>query len=154
LRRSPGEEKAYPLQYSGLKNSMDCIMGPQRIGYNWATFALTLDSSSRHDLTFLRTVFYRWGNLSVYTESIVPLFSCKVVSNSFETPGTVAYQAPLSTGFSRQEYWSGLPFPSPGDLFDSKMELTSPAWQADSLPLSHQGSLYRAMVKIKCLPCM
>ena len=36
----------------------------------------------------------------------------------FVTPWTVAYQAPLSTGFSRQEYWSGLPFPSPGDLPD------------------------------------
>ena len=34
----------------------------------------------------------------------------------FATPWTVAYQAPLSMGFSRQEYWSGLPFPSPGDL--------------------------------------
>ena len=37
----------------------------------------------------------------------------------FATPWTVAYQAPLSVGFSRQEYWSGLPFPSPGDLPDT-----------------------------------
>ena len=36
----------------------------------------------------------------------------------FATPGTVAHQAPMSMGFSRQEYWSGLPFPSPGDLPD------------------------------------
>ena len=47
---------------------------------------------------------------------------------------TVACQAPLSTGFSRQEYWSGLPFPSPGDLPDTGIELGSPALQADSLP--------------------
>ena len=48
---------------------------------------------------------------------------------------TIACQAPLSTGFSRQEYWSGLPFSSPGDLPDSGIESRSPASQADSLPL-------------------
>ena len=56
------------------------------------------------------------------------------------TPWTVARQAPLSTGFSRQEYWSGLPFPSPGDLPDLGIEPVSLALQADSLLLSHQGS--------------
>ena len=50
------------------------------------------------------------------------------------TPLTVACQAPLSMGFSRQEYWSGLPFPSPGDLPDLGIEPQSPASQADSLP--------------------
>ena len=45
----------------------------------------------------------------------------------FVTPWTVAYQAPLSMGFSRQEYWSGLPFPSPGDLPDPRIEPRSPA---------------------------
>ena len=43
------------------------------------------------------------------------------------TPWTVAHQAPLSMGFSRQDYWSGLPFPSPGDLPDPGIEPTSPA---------------------------
>ena len=47
---------------------------------------------------------------------------------------TVAYQASLSMGFSRQEYWSGLPFPSPGDLPDPGIEPMSPALQADALP--------------------
>ena len=51
----------------------------------------------------------------------------------FVTPWTVAYQAPPSMGFSRQEYWSGLPFPSPGDLPDPVIELRSPALQADAL---------------------
>ena len=46
---------------------------------------------------------------------------------------TVAHQAPLSMGFSRQEYWSGLPFPSPGDLPDPEIEPGSPTLQADSL---------------------
>ena len=49
------------------------------------------------------------------------------------TPSTVACQAPLSMGFSRQEYWTGLPFPSPGDLPNPGIEPGSPVLQADSL---------------------
>ena len=49
------------------------------------------------------------------------------------TPGTIAYQALPSMGFSRQEYWSGVPFPSPGDLPDPGIEPGSPTLQADSL---------------------
>ena len=49
------------------------------------------------------------------------------------TPWTIACQAPLSMEFSRQEYWSGLPYPSPGDLLDSGIEPGSPALHADSL---------------------
>ena len=52
----------------------------------------------------------------------------------------MARQVPLSTGFSRPEYWSGLPFPSPGDLPDLGIEPRSPALQADSLPSELQGS--------------
>ena len=52
------------------------------------------------------------------------------------TPWTVAYQAPLSTEFSRQEYQSGLPCPPPGDLLNPGIKPASPALQADSLPLS------------------
>ena len=55
------------------------------------------------------------------------LFSCQVVSDSSATPWTVAHQALLSVEFSRQEYWSGLPFPSPGDLPDLGIESASPA---------------------------
>ena len=58
--------------------------------------------------------------------------------DSFVTPWTVACQAPLSIGFPRQEYWSGLPFPSLGDLPDTGIKPTPPDWQAGSLPLSHQ----------------
>ena len=52
----------------------------------------------------------------------------------FGIPQTVAYQASLSMGFSRQEYWSGVPLPSPGDLPDPGIEPRSPALQADALP--------------------
>ena len=55
------------------------------------------------------------------------------------TPWTAALQAPLSMGFSRQEYWSGLPFLSPGDLPDPGIEPRSPALQADSLPTGVGG---------------
>ena len=58
----------------------------------------------------------------------------------FTTPLTVAHQAPLSMGFPRQNYWSGLPFPSPENLPDPGIESMSPALQVDSLPLSHLGS--------------
>ena len=62
------------------------------------------------------------------------------MSDSFGTPWTIAQQAPLSVGFLRQEYWSGLPFPSPGDLPHPGIKSESPTWQMDSLPLSHQKS--------------
>ena len=57
----------------------------------------------------------------------------------FVTPRTVAHQAPLPMEFSRQEYWSGLPFPSPEDLPNSGIEPWSPALQADSLPFEPAG---------------
>ena len=56
----------------------------------------------------------------------------------FETPWTTTYQA-LSVGFSRPEYWSGLPRPPPGDLPHPEMEPASPTLQADCLPLNHWG---------------
>ena len=55
------------------------------------------------------------------------------------TPWTVAHQAPLSMGFSRQEYWSELPFASPGAFPDPGIKPRSPALQADSLPTVLQG---------------
>ena len=58
----------------------------------------------------------------------------------FATPWTAAHQAPLSMAFSRQEYWSGLPCPPPGDLSNPEVKLTSSALQVGSLPLSHEGS--------------
>ena len=70
-------------------------------------------------------------------------FSFSLVSKlcqTLATPWIVAHQAPLSMGFSRQEYWSGLPFPSPGDLPDPAIEPQSPTLQADSLSTELLGS--------------
>ena len=65
----------------------------------------------------------------------------------FATPWTVAYKAPLSMGFSRQEYWSGLPFPSPGDLPNPGIEPGSPSLQADALPSEPPGKPFRQILK-------
>ena len=71
------------------------------------------------------------------------LFSSSVVSDCFATPWTIVHQAPLSVGFPRHWSWSGLPFPSPGDLPDPGIKPASPAspaLQAGSSSLSHQVS--------------
>ena len=71
-----------------------------------------------------------WGHVSLRWWVKVKLLSRVWL---LVTPWTVAYQAPPSMGFSRQEYWSALPFPSPGDLPDPGIEPGSPAFQADAL---------------------
>ena len=69
----------------------------------------------------------------------------------FMTPWTVACQAPPSMGFSRQEYWSGMPLPSPGHLPDPGVEPRSPALQADSL-LSELPANKVAKIKLRIRP--
>ena len=69
----------------------------------------------------------RWLELAVKVKSLSRV-------RLFATPWTVAYQASPSMGFSRQEYWSGLPFPSPGDLPNPGIEPGSLALQTDTLP--------------------
>ena len=71
----------------------------------------------------------------------------------FVIPWTLALQAPLSMGFPRQEYWSGLPFPSPGDLPDPGIELASPLspeLAGDSSPLSHWERLLESIINQFC----
>ena len=66
-------------------------------------------------------------NSSTRHHLLLLLFSCLVLPDSIVTPWTVAHQAPLSMVFPRQEYWKGLPFPSPGDLPNPGIELASSA---------------------------
>jgi len=68
------------------------------------------------------------------------------------TPWTVAHQAPLSAGFSRQEYWSGLLFPSSGDLANQGIEPRSLTWQADSLPSEPPGLAFTFPQSIEIFP--
>ena len=74
-----------------------------------------------------------------FTRPLLLLFSRYVVSDPLATPWTVACQAALSVGFSRQEYWSGLPFPPTGDLPDPGIEPRFPALQSDSIPCEPPG---------------
>ena len=76
------------------------------------------------------------------------MLSCFSHVRLFVTLWTIAHQAPLPMVFSRQEYWSGLPWPSLEDLPNPGIEPTSPAFQVDSLPLNHQGNpLYKLWIR-------
>ena len=66
-------------------------------------------------------------NLATVPNNMLLLFSCSVMSDSFATLWTVAHQAPQTLGLPRQEYWSGLPFSSPGDVSDLGIEPVCPA---------------------------
>ena len=83
-----------------------------------------------------------WGACHAFrsreTKILFLLFSCWVICDCSATPWTVASQAPLSMEFSRQEYWSGFPFPSPGDLPDLRTETTSLA------SLALEGGIFTA----------
>ena len=78
------------------------------------------------------------------------LFNRVVMSYSFATPWTVAHQAPLSMGFPSQEYWSGLPFHSPGDLPDPGIEPTSPALAGGYFTSEPPGKPYGVNKKWNC----
>ena len=95
---------------------------------------------------------FHWNFLTYSKERKCESVSHSVISNSLVVvvskscpavviPRSAACQAPLSMGFSRREYWSGLPFPSPGDLPNPGIELGSLALQADSLPSEPPGKL-------------
>ena len=77
------------------------------------------------------------------------VLSCSVVPDSFATPWTVARQAPLSVGFPRQEYWSGLPFPPPGDIPEPGIEPESPAASALAGRFSTTESLGKLTYSLK-----
>ena len=90
-----------------------------------------------------------------YTLNCCSVIRKKVKSFSrvqlFAAPWTVAHQAPLSLEFSRQEYWSGLPFPSPQNLPDRAVEVRSPALQAEALPSDPPG---KPSIVIKLCPVL
>ena len=100
-----------------------------RVRHEWAHTHIPL---LKHHFTsyWLHNSFILGCSQSVQSLSCVWLFV---------TPWTVALQAPLSVGFHKQEYWNGLPFPSPGDLPNTGIELMSPVLQADSLSSESQG---------------
>ena len=88
---------------------------------NWKSYRAQLVSTTE------------WNNQMVHVQSLSFV-------QFFVTPWTEALQSPLSMGFPRQEHWSGLTFPSPGDLPTQGLNLHPLHWQVDFLPLSHHGS--------------
>ena len=124
LGRSPGEGKVYPLQYSCLKNSMDSIVhGVTRSWTRLSDFPFqmnVLESNGTLPSKYISVSAFSWITNCIRAQLCPTLFR----------PWTIAHQAPLSVGFFRQEYWSGLPFPLPGDLPDPGVRhesLASPA---------------------------
>ena len=146
LGRSPGEGKGYPLQYSGLENSMNCIV--HRVAKSRTQskdFHSLIHVSKRRYLdfcipncrkwkfhlfilhvlyllfffiedSFCKCSFWRKKNHFIQWVEWLSLACVLCHVWLFVTPWTIAHQAPLSMRFPRQEYWNGLPFPSPGDL--------------------------------------
>ena len=107
--------------------------------------SLRVDTTKRLHFHFSLSCVCKRG---IYFRALVHKFverKVKVKSLSrvrlFVTPWTVAYHASPSMGFSRQEYWSGLPFPSPGDLPNPGIKPGSPALQTDALPSKLPGKL-------------
>ena len=109
-----------------------------------------------HSLSFL-CLNIKWyfmllplDKIQVYSLALLwvkGVFSQSVMSDSLWPYGLyVACQVPLSIGFPWQDYWSGLPFPTPRDRPDPSIESLSPALQADSLLLSYQGCLVQSFV--------
>ena len=96
----------------------------------------------------LLAIFFKYHDLFIFINV------CEVKSLScvqlFVTPWTVAYQAPPSMGFSWQEYWSGLPFPSPGDLPNPGIEPGSSAFQADTLTSEPPGKPLYKLAMYSC----
>ena len=130
-------QKSPFLSMIGLSCCSDPSLPFNILVYNWSDswFFLTRTACS--------PPFSLFCNSSIYSVLLLPHFtrkqwSCSVVSWLFAIPWTIAYQAPLSMEFSRQEYWSGLPFPSPEDHRDPGIKPRSRTLQAHTL--SHQGS--------------
>jgi len=118
-----------PIQLVGMQMSMDTLEN---------SFAVSKKAENMppHDLVIsLQSISPRGKKGRKHGGGCLVAKSCPTLA----TPWTVARQAPLSMGFSRQECWSGLPFPSPGDLPNPGIEPRSPALQGDSLPTELQG---------------
>ena len=150
--RSPGEGNGNPLQYSCLENPLD--RGAWWATVHWVTKSRTRLSDFTHSLSMcfklmlclaciLKGIlwggYYYYMGLQIWKHRKLKVKSLSHV-RLFATPWTVAHQAPPSMGFSRQEYWSGLPFPSPGDLPNAGIKPRSPALQADALSSELPGS--------------
>ena len=127
---------------SPLGSSVHGIFQARTLG--WVAIPFCRRSSWPRDGTFVscigRQILYHWAIWKAHVLSSGGLVA--KLCPTLATPRIVAHWIPLSMGFSRQEYWSRLPFPSPGDLSDQGIEPRSPmspALQPDSLPAEPLG---------------
>ena len=127
LPRFPSSDGWFPQPCIYLKTHVAPRLGWQLMG-------------EKH--TFLENELYLWHQACVLSHFSPVSF--------FVTPWTVAHQAPLSMGFSRQEYWSGLPFPSPGDLPDPGIKPTSPALAGGFFTAEQPGNCDLASITDLC----
>ena len=125
LGRYPGEGKGYPLQYSGLENSVDSPWGHK-----------DLDMAERLSVQSIRCICMLLSHFS-------RVRLCT-------TPQTAAHQAPPSLEFSRQEHWSGLPFPSPMHASESEVAQSCPTL-SDSMDCSPPGSSIHGIFQARVL---
>ena len=126
------------MNYSLPRSSIHGIFQARVL--EWVAISFARGSSRPRDRTWVSRIVGR--RLTIWaTREVSFIFSVKSLSRVrlFATPWTIACHAPRSMGFSRQEYWSGLPFPSPGDLSDLGIEPRSPALQADALTSEWAG---------------
>ena len=94
-------------------------------------------------------------NLLILISNIItdPVWFQYLCVSRSDMSNSIIHQDPLSTGFFRQEYWSGLPFPPPGDLPNSETESKSPTLQTDSIPLDHEmfAHCFMSLDMFQCL---
>ena len=111
------------------------------VGYQFLLQGIFLTQGSNPGLPHCWQILYQLSHREAIEDSLVSKVKSLSRVQLFATPQTVAYQSPLSMGFSKQEYWSGLPFPSPGDLPDPGIKPGSPALQTDALASEPPGNL-------------
>ena len=131
--RGRGLEILFILFSAGFQfSTMDWVPGLSSNRFRFSGKQAKESTSYKRPQVTVRT-FFKWCKIR---------YSMRLrakVSHSVASPWTISCQAPLPMKFSRQEDWSGLPFPSPGNLPNPKIEPTSPALQADSLPFEPPG---------------
>ena len=118
-----------------------------KIEGSWEAYTQRSLNATSFPPWLLQWLFFSNKGWNMCSEEYIYECVCSVAESclTLATPWTIGHQAVLSMGFPRQEYGSGLPFPSPRDLPDPGIKPMSPAWQVDSLPLCHLGIPYLYM---------
>ena len=143
--RYPGRRRKHRMAFSWWKPGSSMRLPRHKGETSWFYSGLIRNDFSSGGMSFKRAILYNPESILANKLSQRKVtwkerkWSCSVVSDS-ATLWAVVHQAPPTMGFSRQEYWRGLPCPSAGDLPDSGLGPGSPALQADAYCLGHQGS--------------